>query len=199
MNKSDKKLIQAFENLTENKKLYDGIAKLQNDIAMYSDGKNKMIAITAPNNHLHSVLLAKSLATFFQNQDEKVLLLNMNMDENLTEYDDLLDAKVVDLKNVSFEENGLTIHTLEKSNKSAEVLFSPLFKEYIEKANKTFDRIVIVVPPVNSHCDILAIKEYIDSSTVVAVKDETLLVDILKANDFIKENNIPFKGITLLK
>ena len=198
LNKDDA-LKRAFHNVFNNELLKESIIKFQNEIVSIMHQQPKTIALVAPKNRLQSALMAKAMAEVYAANNEKTLLLELDLysPTMATLYDlqkscSLLDISLDASKKGIFKINQqLDIIASKQDIYPAKFLLSDELKE-------AYTHIVVTLPPVLENSDILLFKDFFDAILLVAHKNQTKLKDIYAALDFIKKQDLPYVGTMML-
>ena len=192
----------ACNNVISNKKLYNSIVKLQNDLVVYANTYPKVIAIVSPFDRVYNSLMAKSIAEVYAHNNKKTLLIDLDMHTptmdklfKLENEKSILDIAYKNDKNaINKVSDNLDVILARVETYQANFLVSNEFKQALMQLKDLYDHIVVILPPILDNQDILLIKEYLDVVLLVSKKDETTIKEINKAVRFIKINRINFAG-----
>lgn len=203
MNKKDLEFIEKCNLFEDNAKLKQSVLNMYNGLATFGNNNNQTIAITSIANNVYSISMAIALYKLFVEKEESTLLLNLDM------RNEVLKEEVFAPLNITYADvNDKVDEMLDGKSKAlalssndfvADVLKSEALNKIITKAKKNYRRIIIIVNNIDETKDIFLLKDIIDTSTIVVKKNSTLLKSIFDNVEFIKENHIPFSGITYIK
>ena len=203
MNKKDLKFIKKCKLFDSNETLKNSVLAMYNGLATFGNNDDQTIAITSIENNTYSVSMAIALYHLFVEKGESALLLNLDMNNEILKEEvfESLNTIFVDVcDNVNELLDGKSKALSIKSDKFvADVLKSKELNDFIDKAKTKYRRIVFIVSNMNETKDIFLLKDIIDTSTIVVKRNSTLLKSIFDNVEFIKENHIPFSGITYIK
>lgn len=203
MNKKDLEFIEKCNLFEDNAKLKQSVLNMYNGLATFGNNNNQTIAITSIANNIYSVSIAIALYMLFVEKQESTLLLNLDM------HNDILKEEIFAPLNTIFTDVGDKVDemldgkskalALSSNDFVADVLKSEALNKIITKAKQNYRRIIIIVNNIDETKDIFLLKDTIDTSTIVVKRNNTLLKSIFDNVEFIKENHIPFSGITYIK
>lgn len=203
MNKKDLEFIEKCNLFEDNAKLKQSVLNMYNGLATFGNNNNQTIAITSIANNIYSVSIAIALYMLFVEKQESTLLLNLDM------HNDILKEEIFAPLNTIFTDVGDKVDemldgkskalALSSNDFVADVLKSEALNKIITKAKQNYRRIIIIVNNIDETKDMFLLKDTIDTSTIVVKRNNTLLKSIFDNVEFIKENHIPFSGITYIK
>ncbi len=203
MNKKDLEFIEKCNLFEDNAKLKQSVLNMYNGLATFGNNNNQTIAITSIANNIYSVSIAIALYKLFVEKQESTLLLNLDM------HNDILKEEIFAPLNTIFTDVGDKVDemldgkskalALSSNDFVADVLKSEALNKIITKAKQNYRRIIIIVNNIDETKDMFLLKDTIDTSTIVVKRNNTLLKSIFDNVEFIKENHIPFSGITYIK
>lgn len=203
MNKKDLEFIEKCNLFEDNAKLKQSVLNMYNGLATFGNNNNQTIAITSIANNIYSVSIAIALYKLFVEKQESTLLLNLDM------HNEILKEEIFTPLNTIFTDVGDKVDemldgkpktlALSSNDFVADVLKSEALNKIITKAKQNYRRIIIIVNNIDETKDMFLLKDIIDTSTIVVKRNNTLLKSIFDNVEFIKENHIPFSGITYIK
>lgn len=203
MNKKDLEFIEKCNLFEDNAKLKQSVLNMYNGLATFGNNNNQTIAITSISNNVYSVSIAIALYKLFVEKEESTLLLNLDM------HNEILKEEIFTPLNTIFTDVGDKVDemldgkpkalALSSNDFVADVLKSEALNKIITKAKQNYRRIIIIVNNIDETKDMFLLKDIIDTSTIVVKRNNTLLKSIFDNVEFIKENHIPFSGITYIK
>ncbi len=203
MNKKDLKFIEKCNLFEDNAKLKQSVLNMYNGLATFGNNNNQTIAITSIANNVYSVSMAIALYKLFGEKEESTLLLNLDMHNEILKEEVFapLNTTYADVNDKVDEmlDGKSKVLALSSNDFVADVLKSEALNKIIAKAKKNYRRIIIIVNNIDETKDIFLLKDIIDTSTIVVKRNSTLLKSIFDNVEFIKENHIPFSGITYIK
>ena len=188
MNKKDLEFIEKCNLFEDNAKLKQSVLNMYNGLATFGNNNNQTIAITSIANNIYSVSMAIALYKLFGEKEESTLLLNLDMHNEILKEEVFapLNTTYADVNDKVDEmlDGKSKVLALSSNDFVADVLKSEALNKIIAKAKTK---------------DIFLLKDIIDTSTIVVKRNSTLLKSIFDNVEFIKENHIPFSGITYIK
>lgn len=203
MNKKDLEFIEKCNLFEDNAKLKQSVLNMYNGLATFGNNNNQTIAITSISNNVYSVSIAIALYKLFVEKEESTLLLNLDM------HNEILKEEIFTPLNTIFTDVGDKVDemldgkpkalALSSNDFVADVLRSEALNKIITKAKQNYRRIIIIANNIDETKDMFLLKDIIDTSTIVVKRNNTLLKSIFDNVEFIKENHIPFSGITYIK
>ena len=203
MNKKDLEFIEKCNLFEDNAKLKQSVLNMYNGLATFGNNNNQTIAITSIANNIYSVSIAIALYKLFVEKQESTLLLNLDM------HNEIFKEEIFTPLNTIFTDVGDKVDemldgkpkalALSSNDFVADVLKSEALNKIITKAKQNYRRIIIIVNNIDETKDMFLLKDIIDTSTIVVKRNNTLLKSIFDNVEFIKENHIPFSGITYIK
>ena len=203
MNKKDLEFIEKCNLFEDNAKLKQSVLNMYNGLATFGNNNNQTIAITSIANNIYSVSIAIALYKLFVEKQESTLLLNLDM------HNEILKEEIFTPLNTIFTDVGDKVDemldgkpkalALSSNDFVADVLKSEALNKIITKAKQNYRRIIIIVNNIDETKDMFLLNDIIDTSTIVVKRNNTLLKSIFDNVEFIKENHIPFSGITYIK
>lgn len=192
MNKNEKKLLDKF---AESDVINNNIINLQNNIDVFA-GIKKVIAVTSVDNNFLSGICIKYLADTYANNKQKTLVVEANFHTPILRE---LYGNAETENNLLKVNEYLEVVFATEEVYSAKKLMSEEFVKKIEEYKEKYDRVLVLVSPVENTKEILVFKDIIETSVLVTKKDETLLKNIHNSISFIKKYDIPFAGVVFIK
>ncbi len=194
----NKKELKVIKNINKGS-FEDSVIKLTNNIETFAQG-SKIIAITSALDYCYEVVLSYYLAKSYVEHNKKTIIIETHFSNEFRGVIDIVGEQIKDdSKEVIKLSSGVDVIFAKETKFNAEELHSKEFKELIEKSKKTYDYIILLVTPLKTNNDLFALNKVIDVSILVAKKDETVLTDLCEVVKKIKDNNLPFLGVTLIK
>lgn len=208
MNKRDLKLLSIFENIEQDEKIIDSTIKIQNNINIYAD--SKVIAISMAKFDIALAVAARTIAEVYKLQNQKTLLIDCDMynpslnnifnNDNIdTGLNNIIDNNVDVDKLISHFSNNLDVVFTNKTNYPTEIFKSKQYNEFICMSKEKYDHIILIMPAIVEHQDILLNKDLITASMLVARKNKVSKKDLFDSIQFLKLNNISYVGTIFLK
>lgn len=191
-----------------NKKLYnshisnESVIQVQNNINIYGD--SKIIAISSPRNDYHSVVAAKAIGEVYAMQEQSSLIIDCNMYNPVLSEIFALESTVF-INDVS---KGLKPHSINDylnivlANKTiypTNILSSNEFQSFIMDCKQKYDHIILVMPSLVEHQDILILKDIITSCVLVALKKKTNRHDLFDCIQLLNNHDLPYIGTIFIK
>ena len=194
----NKKELKVIKNINK-ESFEDSVIKLTNNIETFAQG-SKIIAITSALDYCYEVVLSYYLAKSYAEHNKKTIIIETHFSNEFRGVIDIVGEQIKDdSKEVIKLSSGVDVIFAKETKFNAEELHSKEFKELIEKSKKTYDYIILLVAPLKTNNDLFALNKVIDVSILVAKKDKTVLTDLFEVVKKIKDNNLPFLGVTLIK
>ena len=194
----NKKELKVIKNINK-ESFEDSVIKLTNNIETFAQG-SKIIAITSALDYCYEVVLSYYLAKSYVEHNKKTIIIETHFSNEFRGVIDIVGEQIKDdSKEVIKLSSGVDVIFAKETKFNAEELHSKEFKELIEKSKKAYDYIILLVAPLKTNNDLFALNKVIDVSILVAKKDETVLTDLCEVVKKIKDNNLPFLGVTLIK
>ena len=194
----NKKELKVIKNINK-ESFEDSVIKLTNNIETFAQG-SKIIAITSALDYCYEVVLSYYLAKSYVEHNKKTIIIETHFSNEFRGVIDIVGEQIKDdNKEVIKLSSGVDVIFAKETKFNAEELHSKEFKELIERSKKTYDYIILLVAPLKINNDLFALNKVIDASMLVAKKDETVLTDLCEVVKKIKDNNLPFLGVTLIK
>lgn len=192
----------AVDNVINNEKLYNSIIKLQNELVVLMNREPKVVALVTPKTSMHSSLMAKAISEVYASNNEKTLLIDLDLHEptidklyNLNCDKSIADMTIENAKDVVVKINDyLDVVVSQIKTYQAKFLASNDFKNVIMSLKENYEHIVVVLPPVLENQDILLLKESVDAVVLTTKKNETKIKDIKESIAFLKVNKLPYAG-----
>ena len=211
MEKNNNKVIERFANTTKDAKSIESILSIQNNINIY--GNSKVIAISSPTDKsLYSVLMSKTISEVYSIECEKVLLIDCDfynaylfdiINKNLNNDRISINSFILENKEITncicnFKDN-MDVVFCEKEIYPTKIFASKSFGQFIQDNLKRYTHIIINMPSLAAHQDVLLIKDVITAIALVAKKDFTKKCDLFNSINLIKDYNLPYVGTIYLK
>ena len=208
MNKNDEKLLTHFENIERNKNLSESIIKTQNNINIYGD--SYVIAITAPKDDLALTLSSYALSKIYASKNARTLLVDCNMynpmlrDVINSSNNKLCLNNILD-KNINFNDaithiwDNLDVVFCDTKDYPTEIFKSEEYLNFIESVKTTYEHVVLIMPTVIEHQDMLLVKTIIGSSLLVVRRNRVSKKMLFDAVQFLTANNMAYVGAIYLK
>lgn len=197
-----RRFLNRFGTVKNNKKLYNSVLALQNEIVIHHPSSNKVVGVLGIEEELYGVALAKSLAEFYEMHGEKVLLLNVNMHDDIMPvvFNEVEYQVLEKFDAVKFNKDEKIVYkTLGLQEFSSDVLSSEQFGEFMQKAKDHYDHIVLMIPPIGEYRDVLLLKNVIDCAVLTTKRNKTEVSKICEYVNFLKRNAVPLASISFIK
>ena len=208
MNKRDIKLISNLKNISQNQKLMNSIILIQNNINIYAN--SKIIALSSARDDISLCAVAHAMAEVYAIQNQSTLLIDCNMynpllnkmfhkENNVIGLDNIIDEKINTEKLINHISNNLDIVFANKTCYPTIVFKSKQYYDFIDNAKNEYDHIILVMPSLIEHQDILISKDLINAVLLIARKNKVSKKDLFDAINTVKTNNLPYVGVIYLK
>ena len=197
------RLISGLLNVKGDDKLYESLTTLQNEIGVGFD--MKVVAITSINSDALAAAFAKGFADTFVKNKSNCLIIDANMYNPSLE--SLLGESDLAIKDNSGSDNyqllslekGLSAIYLNKEIYPSEVFKSGLIQQILEEHGKNYDHIVLLVPSIRDHKEIVLLKDVLQSIILVSQRNVTTKGDIYNACAYFVEESLPLAKTVILK
>ena len=208
MNKNDLKFIAAFENIKEDEKIISSTIKIQNSINIYAD--SKVIAVSVAKDDISVNIIARTLAEMYAFQNQSTLLLDCNMYTPTLNNAFNINNIEIGLNNIINEDiniDKLVNHITDnldvvfscKTVYPTEVFKSKNYIDFISSMKDKYQHIIIIMPSIAEHRDILINKELFTAALLVARKNKVSKKDLYDSIQVLESNNIPYVGTIYVK
>ena len=202
-------LVDSLLNVKENEGMLERITKLQNEINVEFD--SKIIAVATISDSKLSAALAKALADTYDINESTSLIIDANLYDpclmdmiNVQEDSNSEEIKIKDKSSIE----GYKVHQLSKNTKLVSVnkqkypanfFKNKVIESWIKNEFKDIDHIIIVVPTLQEHKEILLLKDVLKCGLLVTQRGATKKKDIFEAISYFKENDLPLASTVILK
>lgn len=208
MNKNDEKLLTHFENIESNKNLSESIIKIQNNINIYGD--SHVIVITAPKDDLALALSSYALSKIYASKNAHTLLVDCNMynpmlrdvinsSNNKQCLNNILDKDINFNDVITHISDNLDVVFCDKKDYPTEIFKSEEYLNFIESVKEIYEHVVLIMPTVIEHQDMLLIKTIIGSSLLVVRRNRVSKKMMFGAVQFLTTNDMAYVGTIYLK
>ena len=208
MNKKDDKLISIFSDIKENKKIIDYTIKIQNNVNIYAD--SKVVAITVSKNDISLGIVARAMSEVYALQNQSTILIDCDMYDPLLNnvfnkesveigLNNILDDNLNMEKLVNKISNNLNVVFTNKTNYPTEIFKSKQYFEFICNAKEQYEHVILVMPSMVEHQDILLNKDLITAVLLVARKNKVSKKDLFDSIQTLETNSFPYVGTVYLK
>lgn len=188
--KTERNRTKELFSLEKDNPVYNQIIELQNKLSVFSTGK--IICVSSLDFDLCAAGFGKAMADIYDANGEATLLIDANL------YNPLLKST---LKEIAGENEETTENKIKFGEKSVGVSFKKetypveaikekIINGIIKKEGKNYQRIIVVVPDLNKHEDIVLFKEICEYFLVIVRKSETPRKEINKAINFAEEKGL---------
>lgn len=202
--KKRKDICEDFQNVSKDEKWREFLVEIQNHINIYGD--SKVIAICSSVNYRFSMLFANSLAKEYISEGSSVLLVDTNMynpclNNIYMHKEGDLDSSVANIQNgdigqrIHKESDKLFILSSKEEKLPSSVLKSENFQTFLDEAKTKYDHIILVLPPVYEHQDILLLKQHITSCLIMVQKNKISKQQLFDSTKTLEKNDISCSGI----
>lgn len=208
MNKKDIKLMSIFNDVKDDSIMIDSIVKIQNSINIYAS--SKVIAVAAATTDISLSVVSRALAEVYAMQNQQTILIDCNM-YNPT-LNNLFDKSTIEIglnniKDEKLDTNKLINHISKnfdaiftnEINYPTEVFKSSQYINFINSVKEHYEHIILVMPELIEHQDILMNKDLITATLLVARKNRVSKKDLFESIQTLEINNIPYVGTIYLK
>lgn len=206
MNKRDEKLLKIFENVTDDPKIVESIIQLQNNINIH--GNAKVIGVSSPKNDVTTLIAAKAIAEVYAMQNQPTLIIDCNMYNSLLQHyygdikkylNDLNDSSKSPLSLAKNLNKNLGVIVSKNTTYPSEVFLSDSFHQLLEEAKCHYEHVVMILPSIINHNDIITLKNDLTAAVLVARKKQTKREDLFDSIELLKTYNVPYIGTIFMK
>ena len=208
MNNKDIKLIDTFINIKQNKELLDSIIKIQNNINIYAD--SKVIAIATAEDDISLEIVARALSEVYALQEQSTLIIDCNMynprlnnlfcKENFeVGLNDIIDESDDYNKLINHITGNLDAVFAKNTNYPTKIFKSKKYFDFICRVKEKYEHIILIMPSIVEHQDILLRKDLITSTLLVARKNRVSKKNLFDSIQILKADNIPYVCTIYLK
>lgn len=208
MNKKDEKLISFFEDIKKDERITNSTIKIQNNINVYAN--SKVIAISAAKDDIAIDIVARTISEVYAMQGQSTLLIDcdmynpslnilFNMENVEIGLNDIFTNEVDMAKLVTHFSDNLDIVFTKKTNYPTDIFLSKEYNDFIDKAKEKYKHILLIIPSIIEHQDILLSQKIITSVLLIARKNKVSKKDLFNSISFLKSNDMPYVGVVYLK
>ena len=207
-NKETKKeiMINNLLDIKNDEEMLEKMTTLQNEMSV--GFSTRVIGVTSVQHDSLSASFAFALASTYQKNGEKSLVIDANMyNPCLTSLLKIEDSDYVALQNKSSRENyqireldkGVTLVSLNKEIYPSEVFKSGVINTIIEDNKDDYSHFIVIVPALKKHKEIYLLKDILDSIVLITQRNVTKKKDIYYSIGFLRENELPLAKTVVLK
>lgn len=208
MNKKDAKLLAAFNDIKQDERIINSTIEIQNNINIYAN--SKIIAIAVAKKDISLCVVARTIAEVYAIQNQSTLLIDCDMyNPSLNDVfnkefievglNDIIDDKINLNKLFYHFSNNLDVVFAKKTNYPTDIFKSKQYNDFINMAKEKYEHILLVMPELTTHQDILMNKNIITATLLIARKNKSSKKDLFDFIEILKENSIPYVGTIYLK
>ena len=183
-----------FGNIANDDQLFERFTTLQNEIGASFD--NKITAITSISGDEIPAHFARAYADAFARNGSSVLLIDANMYNPVlrgilgVEGDSEKPAKINDKVSAVY---------FDKEIYPSNIFKAGAVHNLIKKYGEEFDHIVILVPSIKKHKEVVLLKDILGSFIILAQRNLTRKGDIFDAIQYCAAEQLPLAKITIIK
>ena len=182
-------------DVRNNTELSNSLTALQNEITVSFD--MKVIAITSINRNKLSAGFAKGLADTFALNGSNALIIDANLyDPRLAM---LLNAEVDENSSLKKLDEGVDVVYLTKETYPPQVFKGGTIQKIIKDNFDKYEHIIIIVPSITEHKEIVLLSKVIDSVILLAQRNVTKRVDLYEAISYCYDNKLPLAKTVVVK
>ena len=189
--------------------LFENLTKLQNEINVYFD--TKVLAVTSVDDDVLAAAFAKALADTYGMNGSAALIIDANLyNPSLEDYiqkhsntDTITIAEKNEMlsgynRKLALGGNVKTV-CLDKQTYPGNTYKDRAVHNIIESSKNGYEHIIVLVPSVKEHQDVVLLKDIINSAIVVTKRNVTKKEDIYNAIQFFRINELPLAKTILIK
>ena len=189
--------------------LFENLTALQNEINVYFD--TKVLAVSSIDDDVLAAAFGKALADAYGRNGSKTLVIDANLyNPSLEAYvekhskgDTITIAEKSETLSGSNRETPLLgnvkIISLDKQIYPGNAFKEKAVHKLIENNKGDFEHIVVLVPSIKEHKDIVLLSDIINSALLVVERNVTKKEDIFNAIQFFKVNELPLAETVVIK
>lgn len=208
MNKRDEKLIETFEYIKDDSKIINSTISIQNKINIYAN--SKIIALVVAQDDISLEITARTMSEVYSLQKQSTLLIDCNMyNPSLSRIfnnpnfevglNEIIDETTDANKTINHIHDNLDVVFTKKAIYPTEVFKSNQFMNFINNVKAHYEHIVLVMPALVDHQDILICKNIITAALLVARRNKVSKKDLFDSIQTLESNNIAYVGTIYLK
>lgn len=190
-------------NISSNKDILNRFTTLQNDIGVSFE--TKIIGVTSIKNDPMAAAFAKAFADTYAHNGTRALIVDANMyNPSLEGLVGQADVEVVDgetkeeYKIQELSEN-VSMICLKKEIYPSEVYKTGIVQKIIEEYKEQFDHIIVLVPAIKEHKEVVLLKDVLNAIILVAQKNVTRKESIYNALVYFQKEGLPIAKTVILK
>ena len=183
-----------FANIEKDDQLFERIVTLQNEIGASFD--NKVTAIASVSGDEIPANFARAYADAFARNGSSVLLIDANMYNPVLK--DILGGEGDAEKPAKISDKVSAIY-FQKEIYPSNVLKAGAVHDVVKKYGEEFEHIVILVPSIKKHKEVVLLKDILGSFIILAQRNRTRKGDIYNAIQYCALEQLPLAKVTILK
>ena len=199
----NKKVKDNLASLEDNEELFNRFTVLQNEISVSFPAK--ITAVTSIKDDSLAASFAKAYASTYAHNGFKALLIDANLyNPCLEELLGNVEAEVINdkeessYKTVALNDKVSAI-CMNKNTYPSNVYKAGVVQKLVEDNKEEFAHIIILVPSIKEHKEVVLLKEVVDSIILVTQKNVTKKGHIYNAGVFAQEASLPLAKVVVLK
>lgn len=199
----NKNIKNNLASLEKSEELINLFTVLQNEISVSFPAK--ITAVTSIKDDNLAASFAKAYALTYAHNGFKALIIDANLYnpclEGLLGGSDAevsVDKKEESYKFISINEKVSAI-CLNKNTYPSNVYKAGVIQKFVEDNKEEYSHVVVLVPSVEEHKEVILLKEVIDSIILVTQKNVTKKGHIYNAGAFFHEASLPLAKVVVLK
>ncbi|MBO4668054.1 MAG: hypothetical protein J5666_08040 [Bacilli bacterium] len=189
--------------------LFKNLTALQNEINVYFD--TKVLAVTSINNDVLAAAFAKAFADAYGRNGSKTLIIDANLYnpslesyiENHSDGDTIIAVEKNDTISGYNREADLAVNvktiSLDKQIYPGNAFKDKAVHKIIEENKNEYEHIIVLVPSVKEHKDVVLLSDVINSALLVVERNITKKEDIFNAIQFFNANQLPLAKTVVIK
>lgn len=187
--------------LDDNEELFKSLVVLQNEINVSHN--TKVIAVTSVDNEKVSAAFARALALAYAKNNSSACVIDANL-YNPTLFEllgDEIDQEAKQETEVKEKELNDKVHliSLTKVIYPSEVYKEKFVHDLIKKNEAKYGHIILVLPSVRNHKEIVLLKDVIGSVLVLARRNVSVKKDVFNVLSFLANEKLPVAKTIVLK
>ena len=198
-----------LSHVNSNDSLFKNLTQLQNEINVYFD--TKVLAITSIDDDMLAAAFAKALADAYSINGSNALIVDANL------YNPSLESYINnhnDSDTITISERSQTLKGFNREQALSgnvkticldrQIYPGNAFKDkavhkIVESSKNGYEHIIVLVPSVKEHKDIVLLKDIVNSSLLVVQRNVTKKEDIFNAIQFFKASELPLAKTIVIK
>ena len=207
LNKNKQNKVDTLLHIKEGDELFNKLTVLQNEINVYFD--TNIIAFVSIDSDSLTAVLAKAFADTYALNKSSALIIDANLynpclEGLFTKQDDSVaivgkQEKLDGQYQVNILNDKVGYISIEKQIYPGNILKDKVVHKMINEWQKIYEHIIILVPSIKEHKEILLLSDIINTSLLIVKRNVTKKEDIFNAVEFFRVNELPLAQTIVVK